>query len=939
MAWANDAQQTLLPSNSAYTPGRFTISVLVPPVSDLSVQYALSGTAAPGTDYLAPAGYAVVSGTGVVTIPAGQSQVQVTIDPNITPLPPYKADDIATITLLPAGTYTLTSAVSATLAIDQARIQVDEVTSETANGTYHAGDAIILDVVFSAPVTVTGSGTPTLALNTGATNTSATYIPPVTPPGGPAPTPTATLRFLYTVANGDVNAHLDYLTSASLVLPGGTAISDANLHAATPALDHNPLFPVSTALPAPATTGSLSSNSALVIDGTPAVAFNTIPAHLDPSEVGPTAGTFTVTCTPGPAVPLTVFYTLAGSAVQGTDIAAPGGTPGQLVIPAGATSVPLAIMPLANPVFNPHETVIMTLVAGTGYHLAARARGDQRHPDRGPGQHRRAQRHRAEPQRHLPHRRHHHPGGEFSDVVNVSSGTPTLALNAASGAVATYAGGTGTATLLFTYVVAVGDASPALDYTGTTALTGALAGASLPVLTALAAPGAAGSAISAGSTLVIDGSPAIALLPSGHLDTTTVGASPAPGRFTVTCTPAPTANLTVNYTLGNRGHRHRHRRTVISAPANFTTGTATGQLTIPANATSAILTIAPIIPQTLTASAAVVMTLVAGPGYHLAGAPAVASDTITVAQDAIVIAGVSALPTSGTFHLGGQITITVAFTAPVAVSGTPTLALNTGATGAIATYASGSGTATLDFTYVVGAGDASAHLDYLSAVALNLDGGSIMDSTAASLPVTIALAAPGSHGSLASNTTLVIDGTVPVVTAVSATSANGTYTYGQSLTLTVTFSLPVDVSGTPELQLATGATPAEATYAGGNGTAILDFTYVVGANDASSDLDCTSASALTLNGGSITWAGALSGTVGAALGLPVPGAAGSLGANKQLVINGALPTGKPPVGSISGPDAGTGGGCGLGSGIAGLAGALTLCLRALALRRQRRDPR
>ena len=50
------------------------------------------------------------------------------------------------------------------------------------------------------------------------------------------------------------------------------------------------------------------------------------------------------------------------------------------------------------------------------------------------------------------------------------TGTPQLALNASSGAVATYTGGSGTSTLTFTYTVATGDNATDLDYSSTTAL-------------------------------------------------------------------------------------------------------------------------------------------------------------------------------------------------------------------------------------------------------------------------------------------------------------------------------------------------------------------------------------------------------------------------------------------------------------------------------------
>ena len=55
-----------------------------------------------------------------------------------------------------------------------------------------------------------------------------------------------------------------------------------------------------------------------------------------------------------------------------------------------------------------------------------------------------------------------------------------------------------------------------------------------------------------------------------------------------------------------------------------------------------------------------------------------------------------------------EIAVTVGFSDPVVVTGTPQLALNSGGT---ATYSSGSGTSTLTFTYTVAAGQSANPLD------------------------------------------------------------------------------------------------------------------------------------------------------------------------------------------------------------------------------------
>jgi hypothetical protein len=94
------------------------------------------------------------------------------------------------------------------------------------------------------------------------------------------------------------------------------------------------------------------------------------------------------------------------------------------------------------------------------------------------------------------------------------------------------------------------------------------------------------------------------------------------------------------------------------------------------------------------------------------------------------------------------------------------------------------------------------------------------------------------------------------------------------------------VSGIPQLTLETGANDAVVDYASGTDSNTLTFTYTVGAGQTSSDLDYASTGALALNSGSILDPAGNAST----LTLADPGAAGSLGANKALVIDTTAPT-------------------------------------------------
>ncbi|OYW21523.1 MAG: hypothetical protein B7Z52_00735 [Burkholderiales bacterium 12-64-5] len=124
----------------------------------------------------------------------------------------------------------------------------------------------------------------------------------------------------------------------------------------------------------------------------------------------------------------------------------------------------------------------------------------------------------------------------------------------------------------------------------------------------------------------------------------------------------------------------------------------------------------------------------------------------------------------------------------------------------------------------------------------------------------------------------------PTITGVSSTTANGSYNTTTVIPITVTFSAAVTVTGTPTLALNSGGS---ASYASGSGSSTLTFNYTVGAAQNSNDLDYSSTTALALAGGTIN---ATTGGTAATLTLPSPGATGSLGANKALVIDTTAPT-------------------------------------------------
>ncbi|PKN94770.1 MAG: hypothetical protein CVU44_02890 [Chloroflexi bacterium HGW-Chloroflexi-6] len=138
-----------------------------------------------------------------------------------------------------------------------------------------------------------------------------------------------------------------------------------------------------------------------------------------------------------------------------------------------------------------------------------------------------------------------------------------------------------------------------------------------------------------------------------------------------------------------------------------------------------------------------------------------------------------------------------------------------------------------------------------------------------------------------------IDKTSPTVTGAtynSNTGCLGSSPYycnaSDTVQISVAFSEVVAVNtfgGTPSLSLNSGGTAA---YLSGTNSNTLVFEYTIAAGQNASDLDYTSTSALTLNGGTIQDAA----TNNATLTLASPGASGSLGNDENLVVDTTAPT-------------------------------------------------
>ncbi len=206
---------------------------------------------------------------------------------------------------------------------------------------------------------------------------------------------------------------------------------------------------------------------------------------------------------------------------------------------------------------------------------------------------------------------------------------------------------------------------------------------------------------------------------------------------------------------------------------------------------------------------------------------------------AVTTSGPQITAGAGDLTVNAVVTFTVTMSEAVTVTGgPPTMTLNDGGT---ATYASGSGSSALVFTYTVLGGQ---NVGDLAVTTFNLNGATVQDSGNNNANTTGAQINPPG--------TLVIDTTAPTVTSVTTsgtgiTSGAGDLASGAEVTFTVSLSEPALVAGgLPHLTLNDGGT---ATYVSGSGSSTWLFTYTVGAGQSTADLTVTAVNLFTSQDG------------------------------------------------------------------------------------------
>jgi hypothetical protein len=319
------------------------------------------------------------------------------------------------------------------------------------------------------------------------------------------------------------------------------------------------------------------------------------------TEAGLTTGTFSISRTGDTTDPVTVNYSVTGTAVNGTDYAMLATT---AIIPAAQSSVNVVVTPIDEAAPEDDETVILTLTSGTGYTVGSPSAatvtitdndlptvtvvaGDAAASEAGPNT------------------------GSFTVSRN---GPTTDALSVAYNLTGTAGNGTDYSALASTVLIPVGQASATVTVTPTN--DGAPEPAETVILTiATNALYTVGSPSAATVTITDNDLPTVNIEAT---DDSAAEAGSATGTFTITRSGDLTAALTVNYTISG------------SAGNGTDYAALSGSVVIPAGSGAVAVTVTPVDDAIDEANETVILTLAAGTGYQIGSSN---DDTVTIADN------------------------------------------------------------------------------------------------------------------------------------------------------------------------------------------------------------------------------------------------------------------------------------------------------------------
>jgi hypothetical protein len=324
---ASDASAAETITGQTANPGRFTITRTGDVTSALTVNYSIAGTATNGTDY--------TSLPGTVTFAAGASTATI----NVAPINDSISEPTETLTLnLAAGTgYSLGTAKTATVNIADNDIPVITIAASDAA----AGETLTGQTANPGKFTLTRTGNlaSALTVNYSIAGTATNGTDYSTLPG--------TISFAAGASTAVIN-----LTPVDDTTSEATETVTLNL---APGTGYN--------------LGTAKTATVKIADNDiPVITIAASDAAAGETLTGQTAnpGKFTLTRTGNLASALTVNYSIAGTATNGTDYTS---LPGTVTFAAGASTATINVAPINDSISEPTETLTLNLAAGTGYSL------------------------------------------------------------------------------------------------------------------------------------------------------------------------------------------------------------------------------------------------------------------------------------------------------------------------------------------------------------------------------------------------------------------------------------------------------------------------------------------------------------------------------------------------------------------------------------------
>jgi hypothetical protein len=554
-----------------------------------TVNYSIGGTAINGTDYSSIAGSITISpGLTSATLPIS------TIQDNI-----YEGDETITLTLTSGTGYTVGSMSSTTITIvDSPPTATITATDSTANET--AGDTGTFTVSLSCPST---NSTTVNYYSMGGTATNGTdYNTIGTSVTIPAGSTTGTITI--TPIDDDIYEGSE---TVCLFLASGTGYSVGSPSSATVTIMDNESMPVATVVATDPTANETAGDT-----GT----FTISLSHLSPSAI-------------------TVYYTIGGTAIDGTDYSYINN---YITIPSYTGTV--TISPIDDNLYENFETVVLTLTGGSGYNIGSPNSATVTIVEND-----------SPPIATITGNTSMYENGSSSGFyINLSRQSAyTTTVGYSIGGTASngsdYSGPSGTVTIspgstsCYTTITPMNDSV----YEGTETIVLTLNQGSYYSV---------GSPDSLTISLYDDDPPPTATISASDSTANETGSDT--GTFTVTLSRTSSSSTIVNYTIGGTATNETDYNSI---------GTS---LTIPAGSTTGTVTITPIDDNIYEGSETVILTLASGTGY-IVGSPS--SATVTIADnDSAPVATIVATDATASETAGdtGTFTITLSRQSSVA---------------------------------------------------------------------------------------------------------------------------------------------------------------------------------------------------------------------------------------------------------------------------------